>query len=57
MVEKTPASILDQIISTIPMKRLGKPEEIARSVLFLAHKEAGFITGETISINGGHNMF
>ena len=57
MVEKTPASILDQIISTIPMKRLGKPEEIARAVLFLAHKDAGFITGETLSINGGHNMF
>lgn len=57
MLEKTPASILDQIISTIPMKRLGKPEEIARTVLFLAHKDASFITGETLSINGGHNMF
>ena len=57
MVEKTPVSILDQIISTIPMKRLGKPEEIARAVLFLVHQDAGFITGETLSINGGHNMF
>jgi acetoacetyl-CoA reductase len=57
MVEKTPASILEQIVSTIPMKRLGKPEEIARAVLFLVHKDAGFITGETLSINGGHNMF
>jgi acetoacetyl-CoA reductase len=56
MVEKIPANTLEQIISGIPMKRLGKPEEIARAVLFLADINASFITGETLSINGGHNM-
>lgn len=56
MVEKISNNILDQIISLIPMKRLGKPEEIARAVEFLADEHAGFITGETLSINGGHNM-
>jgi len=35
------------------MKRLAAPEEIARSVVFLASDDAGFITGETLSINGG----
>jgi len=57
MVEKVPANVLEQIISNIPMKRLGMPEEIARAVVFLADEDAGFITGETISINGGHNMY
>ena len=57
MVGKVPTNVIEQIIATIPVKRLGKPEEIARAVLFLAHKDASFITGETLSINGGHNMF
>lgn len=56
MVAKVPEETLKKIISHIPVKRLGTPEEIARSVVFLADKEAGFITGETLSINGGHNM-
>lgn len=56
MVEKISNNILDQIISLIPMKRLGTPEEIARAVEFLVDEHAGFITGETLSINGGHNM-
>lgn len=56
MVEKIPSEVLDKIISTIPMKRLGTPEEIARAVEFLVDENAGFITGETLSVNGGHNM-
>lgn len=56
MVERVPANVLEQIISAVPMKRLGQPEEIARAVEFLVDEHAGFITGETLSINGGHNM-
>lgn len=56
MTEKMPQSTLDQIVSQIPMKRLGQPSEIARTALFLADPQASFITGETISVNGGHNM-
>lgn len=48
--------IMKQIIAGIPVGRLGEPEEIARAVLFLAADEAGFITGETLSINGGQYM-
>jgi acetoacetyl-CoA reductase len=48
--------ILQQIISGIPVGRMGEPEEIARTVLFLIGEGSGFITGETISINGGQNM-
>jgi acetoacetyl-CoA reductase len=47
---------LAAIIKDIPVKRLGNPEEIARAVLFLVSDDAGFITGETLSINGGHRM-
>lgn len=43
----------DKIIPQIPVGRLGEPEEIARTVVFLASDEAGFITGSTISANGG----
>jgi acetoacetyl-CoA reductase len=44
------------ILPQIPVGRLGKPEEIARAVVFLAAEEAGFITGSTLSINGGQYM-
>lgn len=56
MVDKIPNNVLETIINGIPVKRLGKPEEIARAALFLSDENAGFITGETIAINGGHNM-
>ena len=45
-----------KILPHIPVGRLGEPMEIARTVLFLASEEAGFITGSTISINGGQHM-
>jgi len=56
MVAKIPAEFIDKLIGLIPMSRLGRPEDIARAVAFLASEDASFITGETISINGGHNM-
>lgn len=45
-----------EVISSIPLKRLGKPEEVAAVVVFLATEGAGFITGEVININGGFLM-
>ena len=45
-----------KILPQIPVGRLGEPEEIARAVVFLASDEAGFITGSTLSINGGQYM-
>ena len=45
--------LAERIIPQIPVGRLGEPEEIARCVVFLASDDAGFITGSTISANGG----
>jgi acetoacetyl-CoA reductase len=56
MVRAVPANVLEQIIARIPVGRLGKPAEIARAVLFLVADEAGFITGSTLSINGGQYL-
>lgn len=54
MVRAIPEKVLNErIIPQIPVGRLGEPEEIARCVVFLASDEAGFITGSTISANGG----
>ena len=54
MVMAVPKDVLDkQVIPQIPVGRLGQPDEIARCVVFLAADEAGFITGATISANGG----
>ncbi len=56
MVMAVPAEIRAMIIKAIPVGRLGKPEEIARVVDFLADSQAGFITGSNISANGGQHM-
>lgn len=48
--------VMKKIVSQIPIGRLGEPEEVARCVLFLAADDAGFLTGETLSINGGQYM-
>jgi acetoacetyl-CoA reductase len=56
MSDQIPQGILEDIVSKIPIKRLGTPLEIANAVMFLVAEENSFITGETISINGGHNM-
>ena len=45
--------LAERIIPQIPVGRLGEPEEIARIVVFLASEDAGFITGSTVSANGG----
>ncbi|MDD3447614.1 MAG: acetoacetyl-CoA reductase [Gammaproteobacteria bacterium] len=57
MVMAVPESVREQIIAQIPVGRLGKPEEIARTVAFLADEEGGFITGSNLAINGGQHMF
>jgi acetoacetyl-CoA reductase len=56
MTDAVPVNVMDTIISQIPVRRLGKTYEIARAVVFLADEDAGFITGETLSINGGQHM-
>jgi len=57
MLDAVPQDVMEKnILPQIPVGRLGKPEEIARAVLFLASDEAGFITGSTLSINGGQYM-
>ncbi|MFT7027459.1 MAG: acetoacetyl-CoA reductase, partial [Paracoccaceae bacterium] len=56
MVMAVPEKVRDMIIGGIPVGRLGEPEEIARCVVFLVSEDAGFITGSTISANGGQSM-
>ncbi len=56
MTAAVPVEILDRIVEGIPVRRLGKPEEVARVVLFLAEPESSYITGQAYSINGGLNM-
>jgi acetoacetyl-CoA reductase len=53
MVMAVPEKVREGIIAQIPVGRLGEPEEIARCVAFLCSDDAGFITGSTISANGG----
>jgi acetoacetyl-CoA reductase len=57
MVKAVPEKVLEKIIATIPVGRLGDPHDIARGVLFLVGDEAGFITGSTVDINGGQHMY
>jgi acetoacetyl-CoA reductase len=57
MVAAVPANVLEKIIARIPVGRLGKADEIARGVAFLVADDAGFITGSTMSINGGQHMY
>jgi acetoacetyl-CoA reductase len=56
MVAAVRPDILNKIIATVPIGRLARPDEIARAVAFLVSDDAGFITGETLSINGGKYM-
>ena len=57
MVLAVPKDVLEsKVIPNIPLGRLGEPAEIARCVVFLASDEAGFITGSTLSVNGGQHM-
>ncbi|MEL7448095.1 MAG: acetoacetyl-CoA reductase [Pseudomonadota bacterium] len=57
MVAAVPDRVLEKIIARIPVGRLGHADEIARAVLFLVDDNAGFITGSTLSVNGGQHMY
>jgi acetoacetyl-CoA reductase len=57
MVAAVPADVLEKIVAKIPAGRLGQAQEIARGVAFLCADDAGFITGSTLSINGGQHMY
>ena len=51
-----PASMNDAILKTVPMRRMGQPEEIADAVLFLASSQSGFVTGADFAIDGGMSL-
>ncbi len=57
MVRAVPPDVLTKIVARIPMGRLGHAEDIARGVTFLTAEDADFITGSTLSINGGQHMY
>jgi acetoacetyl-CoA reductase len=57
MVRAVPPHVLEKIVARVPVGRLGRADEIARGVLFLVADEGGFITGSTMSINGGQHMY
>jgi acetoacetyl-CoA reductase len=57
MVAAVPDNVLEKIVAKIPVGRLGHADEIARGVLFLVSDDATFVTGSTMSINGGQHMY
>jgi len=57
MVRAVPPNVLEKIVARVPIGRLGHASEIARGVLFLVSDEGGFVTGSTLSINGGQHMY
>jgi acetoacetyl-CoA reductase len=57
MVRAVPPDVLQKIIARIPVGRLGTPRDIARGVVFLTSDESDFVTGSTLSINGGQHMY
>ena len=57
MVAAVPAQVLEKIVAKIPVGRLGQAQEIARGVAFFASDDGGFVTGSTLSINGGQHMY
>ncbi|MFA5969930.1 MAG: acetoacetyl-CoA reductase [Sphingomonas sp.] len=57
MVAAVPADVLEKIVAKIPVGRLGHAHEIARGVAFLCSEDGGFVTGSTLSINGGQHMY
>jgi 3-oxoacyl-[acyl-carrier protein] reductase len=52
--ERDPQEVKDAYLSIVPMGRWGTPEDIAYAVLYYASKEASFVTGQTICVNGGN---
>ncbi|MFM6853374.1 MAG: acetoacetyl-CoA reductase [Sphingopyxis sp.] len=57
MVAAVPEPVLEKIVAKIPVGRLGSADEIARGVAFLCSEDAGFVTGSTLSLNGGQHMY
>ncbi|MFS0736671.1 acetoacetyl-CoA reductase [Sphingomonas sp. 1P06PA] len=57
MVAAVPQDVLAKIVAKIPVGRLGQADEIARGVAFLVSEDAGFVTGSTLSLNGGQHMY
>lgn len=57
MVAAVPPPVLEKIVAKIPVGRLGHAEEIARAVAFLTSENGGFVTGSTLSVNGGQHMY
>ena len=57
MVAAVPSAVLEKIVAKIPVGRLGQAHEIARGVAFLCSEDGGFVTGSTLSINGGQHMY
>ena len=57
MVRAVPAHVLEKIVARIPVGRLGRADEIAKAVLYLVDDENGFMTGSTLSVNGGQHMY
>lgn len=57
LLAMAPAPVLEKIVAKIPVGRLGQASEIARGVAFLCSDNAGFVTGSTMSINGGQHMY
>ncbi|MEO1043938.1 MAG: acetoacetyl-CoA reductase [Pseudomonadota bacterium] len=57
MLSSIPEKVMEKIVAQIPVGRLGQAEEIARGVTFLTSEDANFVTGSTLSINGGQHMY
>ena len=57
MVRAVPSHVLEKIVARIPVGRLGRADEIAKAVLYLVDDENGFMTGSTLSVNGGQHMY
>lgn len=56
MLEAVPDKVKEKILETIPLRRFGRPEEIAWAVAYLLSPQASYVTGDTLSINGGRYM-